>query len=285
MRRREFIKAIIAGASLPLLAGKTPVNFNAVEAYGDDPYKITRDALKAFGLKNVASRGDVVLVKPNIGWDRRPEQAANTNPMVVKAIIDTAFEAGASKVFVFDNPCNVAKRTYYRSGIARAAKEAGARVIFLRDSHLVEERIKGEFLKEWKVYRQALEVDRIIDVPIVKHHSLARATIGMKNLMGLIGGMRGYLHRQIDTAIVDLAQFFKPSLIVVDAYRVLKAHGPQGGSLRDVVLKKKVLVTQDIVAADYWGAKLLDLSQDQMKWVFEGEKRGLGKRKAKVLKV
>lgn len=285
MRRREFIKAIIAGASLPLLAGKTPVNFNAVEAYGNDPYKITWEALKSFGMKNVASRGEIVLVKPNIGWDRTPEQAANTNPMVVKAIIDAAFEAGAKKVLVLDNPCNAPKRTYYRSGIARVAKQAGAQVIFLRNSHLVNENLRGEFLKEWKVYRQALEVDRIIDVPIVKHHSLARATIGMKNLMGLIGGQRGYLHRYIDTAIVDLTQFFKPTLVVVDAYRVLKAHGPQGGSLKDVVLKKKVLVTRDIVAADYWGAKLLGLSQDQMKWIFEGEKRGLGKRKARILKI
>lgn len=285
MKRRDFIKAVIAGAALPLLKGKTPGDFNAIEAYGEDPYKITWNSLKAFGLKNVASRGDVVLVKPNIGWDRRPEQAANTNPMVVKAIIEAAYQAGAKKVLVLDNPCNAAKRTYYRSGIAKVAREAGAQVIFLRDSHLVNEKINGEFLNEWKVYRQALEVDRIIDAPIVKHHSLARATIGMKNLMGLIGGQRGYLHRHIDTAIVDLTQFFKPSLVVVDAYRVLKAHGPQGGSLKDVVLKKKVFVTGDIVAADYWGAKLLGLSPEQMKWIFEGEKRGLGRKEARILKI
>jgi len=285
MKRRDFIKGLLALASFPIIAQSNANSYEAVEIFGDDPYKITWKGLRAFGLKNVASRGDIVLVKPNIGWDRKPEQAADTNPLVVKAVVEAAYEAGAKKVFVFDNPCNAAKRTYYRSGIAKAAKEAGAEVIFLRDSHLVKQKIQGEFLKEWEVYRQALEVDRIINVPIVKHHSLAKATIGMKNLMGLIGGKRGYLHRQINTAIVDLSQFFKPSLVIVDAYRILKAHGPQGGNLKDVELKKKLFITKDIVAADYWGAKLLGLREEEMKWVIEGKIRGLGKKQVKTLRI
>ncbi len=280
MKRREFLKALAASLVFPLVSGE---NYQGVEAYGDDPYEITRRALKAYGIKKLACRGDVVLVKPNIGWDRRPEQAADTNPEVVRAVVEAAYEAGAKKVLVLDNPCNPAKRTYYRSGIARAAKRAGAEVLFLREGDLVKKKIGGEFLKEWEVYRQALEVDRIIDVPIVKHHSLAGATISMKNLMGLIGGRRGYLHRQIHTAIVDLTQFFRPTLYVVDAYRVLKAHGPVGGNLADVALKKRVLVTSDPVGADYWGAKLLGLAEPP--WVKIGQERGLGRKDIKILRI
>ncbi len=285
MKRRDFVKVLAAAVSLPFLAQVKNKGFEAVEVKGEDPYKMTWNGIRTFGLKNLASKGDLVLVKPNIGWDRTPEQAADTNPFIVKAIVEASYQAGAKKVIVFDNPCNVAKRTYLHSEIAMAAKKAGAEVIFLRDNHLITEKLKGEFLKEWKVYRQALEVDRIIDVPIVKHHSLARATIAMKNLMGIIGGRRGYLHRRIDTAIVDLAQFFRPSLVVVDAYRILKAHGPQGGNLSDVALKKKLFITKNIVAADYWGAKLLGLNESQMAWVTEGEKRGLGRRRVKTLKI
>ncbi len=281
MKRRDFFRFLMGSAAYFLLGGKEKPQ--AVEAKGEDPYEITRRALRAFGLERVASRGDVVLVKPNIGWDRKPEQAANTNPYVVKAVVEAAYEAGAKKVLVLDNPCNPAKRTYYRSGIAREAKKAGAEVVFLRESHLVKKKIGGEFLKEWEVYRQALEVDRIIDVPIVKHHSLAGATIAMKNLMGIIGGRRGYLHRHIHTAVVDLTAFFKPTLYVIDAYRVLRAHGPVGGNLSDVILTKRVLVTSDPVGADAWGARLLGLENPP--WVKIGEERGLGLRKMKVLKI
>ncbi len=280
MKRREFFR-LVAGSVASLLLGEAREP-EAVEVEGGDPYEITRRALRAFGVKRVASRGDVVLVKPNMGWDRRPEQAADTNPLVVRAVVETAYEAGAKRVMVFDNPCNPAKRTYYRSGIAREARKAGAEIVFLRENHLVKKRIGGEFLKEWEVYRQALEVDRIIDVPIVKHHSLAGATIAMKNLMGLIGGRRGYLHRRIHTAVVDLAAFFKPSLYVVDAYRILKAHGPVGGNLSDVALMKRVLVTGDPVGADAWGAEFLGLRNPP--WVKIAGERGLGKAKLKILK-
>ena len=284
MKRREFIQAVMAFlfAGTELFPAST---FDAVEATGENPYTLTKRALEAFGFRKYISRADVVLVKPNIGWDRRPEQAANTNPDVVKAIVEEAYNAGARKVLVFDNPCNHPRRTYIRSGIARAASSAGAKVIFLRDSDLKEIDLKGEFLKRWKVYKQALEVDKIINVPIVKHHSLARATLGMKNLMGLIGGNRGYLHRRINTAVVDLAEFFKPTITIIDAYRVLVAHGPQGGNLSDVRLQKKLLVTSNITGADVWGAALLGLTEKDLPCIEEAEKRGLGSKNLRIKKI
>ncbi len=281
MKRREFIQSLLAF----LLAGEkflSAESFNAVEVEGEDPYRITKKALETFGFKNFISRSDVVLVKPNIGWDRKPEQAANTNPYVVKAIVEEAYNAGAKKVLVLDNPCNHPRRTYIRSGIAKAASQAGAEVIYLRDSDLKQVDFKGEFVKKWKVYRQALEVDKIVNVPIVKHHSLARATLGMKNLMGLIGGRRGYLHRNIHVAVVDLAAFFKPHITIIDAYRVLTAHGPQGGNLKDVKLVKKVLITKDIAGADAWGAGVLGLTPQQLPCIAEAEARGLGNRRLRI---
>ena len=284
MKRREFIQAVMAFlfAGTELFPAST---FDAVEATGENPYSLTKKALEAFGFNKYISRGDIVLVKPNIGWDRKPQQAANTNPDVIRAIVEETYNAGAKKVLVFDNPCNHPRRTYIRSGIAKAASSAGAKVIFLRDSDLKQVNLKGEFIKNWKVYKQALEVDKIINVPIVKHHSLAKATLGMKNLMGLIGGNRGYLHRKINVAIVDLAEFFKPTLTVIDAYRVLTAHGPQGGNLKDVRLEKRLLVTTNIAGADVWGAKVLGLTEKDLPCIEEAVSRGLGSKALKIKRV
>ena len=88
--------------------------------------KLTEQAIEALGgMKRFVSRGDVVWVKPNIGWDRTPETAANTNPDVVATIIRLCFDAGAKTVKVGDNPCDVAEKTYEASGIAAAARAAG----------------------------------------------------------------------------------------------------------------------------------------------------------------
>ena len=251
MQRREFLKySAIAGCGLffgERLDLITPAE--AAERYdlvaargaGKSASFITKAAVDAFGgMKRFISRGDVVVIKPNIGWDRTPEQAANTNPIVVAALVELAYAAGAKKVKVFDNTCNAARRCYKNSGIEEAARATGADVFFVEDRRLKKVNLGGEILKEWPVYADALEADKIINVPIAKQHSLARITLSMKNLMGLIGGSRNLLHQKLDTNIVDLAAFFKPSLTVLDAVRILRANGPQGGNLNDVKIANTV---------------------------------------------
>lgn len=262
MQRRDFIKnAILAGvgASIApslLKSASSPAELTVVK--GEDPEKITNKAIEMLGgINKYISKGDVVIVKPNIGWDRVPELAGDTNPFVVKAVVLMALEAGARKVKVMDNPCNDPRRCYLRSGIKDAAEEAGASVEFMDERRFRDVEVGGGILKKWPVYIDFLEADKIINVPILKHHSLSQVTIGMKNWLGAVGGRRNLLHQDIHQCIVDMSNFFKPALTIVDAYRIRVNNGPQGTNPSDVRLEKTVIATANPLYADAYGATLL----------------------------
>jgi uncharacterized protein (DUF362 family) len=228
------------------------------------------------GIERFISQGDIVTLKPNIGWDRTPEQAANTNPELVREIAIQCFEAGATKVVVTDVPCNDARRTYKRSGIEAALKDTGAEIVFPEDRFYVKADLKGEILGRWEVLRQFLETDKIINMPIVKHHSLSKMTVGMKNWYGVLGGPRNRLHQKIDLSITDLADFFRPTLVIVDATRVLFRNGPVGGSLSDVEVHDTVIAATDQVAADSYACRFLNLDPESIEFLKDAETRGIG---------
>jgi uncharacterized protein (DUF362 family) len=245
---------------------------------GDDPAQLARQALiELGGIARFVSRGDVVLVKPNIGWDRTPEQAANTNPEVVAELVRQCSEAGAKKVIVTDVSCNEPRRCFQRSGIAEAAQRAGAEVILPDPSRFKEVDLQGEVLTKWQVFDAFLNVDKIINVPIAKHHTLTGTTLGMKNWYGILGGSRNQLHQRIHESLVDLANFMRPSLTITDCYRILLRNGPTGGNLDDVLLKKTLVASTDPVAIDAYVAKAFwNLEVDSLPYLSMAAKRGLG---------
>ena len=226
-----------------------------------------------------------MVLKLNIGWDRVPQQAANTNPDLVKTIARLCFDAGAKRVVVTDVSCNDARRCFLRSGIAGAAESVGATVLLPEERKFRDYRINGELLSVWPIYTPIIETDKIINVPIVKHHNLSRVTMGMKNWYGILGGRRNQLHQNIDLGIADLATFIRPTLTILDAYRVLTANGPQGGNLNDVKLVKTVVAGVDPVAIDAFGAAFLGLKAEQIPYIAIGHDRGLGNRNYSELQV
>ena len=228
-------------------------------------------------MEAFVSKGDLVFVKPNISWDRVPEQAATTNPAVVETVVRMALEAGAKKVLVSDNTCNDARRCYKRSGIAEAAERGGAEVSFMEERKFKKVDLGGEALSEWLVYADVLEADKIINVPIAKHHNLPGVTLAMKNLMGLIGGARNRLHQRIDESVVDLAAYFKPALHILDANRILTARGPASGTTKDVKTLNTVAASADPVRIEAFGITLFGREPGEFKHVRLAEERGLGR--------
>ncbi len=239
--------------------------------------KLTEQAIEALGgMKRFVSRGDVVWVKPNIGWDRTPEQAGNTNPDVVATIVRMCFDAGAKTVKVGDNPCDVAEKTYQASGIAEAARAAGAKVVFLDRTRFKDANVGGEQVKSIPVYPEIMETDLVINVPIAKHHRLAGLTLCMKNYMGVIE-KRNTFHQAIAPSVADLTRFLKPRLCLLDATRILKANGPKGGKLEDVETKLTLAAGTDIVALDAWGAEVMGKKPEEIGTIAKGQEYGLGK--------
>jgi len=284
MNRRDFLRGVAAGgAILPwasrLLAGQAAAQAPQLASVeGESPYLITKEAVAALGgMKRFVARGDKVIIKPNVGWDRTPEMAACTNPEVVKALVELAQEAGAKNVTVIDNTTNQAKRCYVRSGILEAVKSTGASMPYVDETRVKKTALKGEWLKEWDVLIDILEADKIINVPIAKHHSLCRLTMGMKNWLGAVGGARNQFHQKLDQAMVDLAAFFKPALTVLDAYRILVRNGPQGGRASDTKLVKTVVAGVDPVAVDAMGASFFNIKPQELLYLKLAQERGLGK--------
>jgi uncharacterized protein (DUF362 family) len=245
---------------------------------GDDPAQLARQAVEELGgMRRFIARGDVVLVKPNIGWDRTPEQAANTNPDVVAEIVRECLNAGAKKVIVTDVSCNDARRCFQRSGIAEAAQRAGGEVLLPDPSRFKEVDLQGDVLHAWPVLDAFLNVDKVINIPIAKHHGLTGTTLGMKNWYGMLGGPRNQLHQKIHESLVDLADFVRPSLTIIDCYRILLRNGPTGGNLEDVLLKKTLVAGTDPVALDAYVAKSYwNLEVDSLPYLKLAAKRGLG---------
>jgi uncharacterized protein (DUF362 family) len=266
---------------------RSPVDLVVVR--GKDPAKMAEAGLEAIGaLEKFLSRGDNVLVKPNVAWDRLPEQAANTNPELVASLVRLAYRAGARSVTVADHPCNAAANTFERSGIRQAAEDAGARVALLGERDFVPVRLGGRAIDVWEAYADYPKFDKVINVPIAKHHSLAGLTLSLKSYFGLAGGRRRDLHQNIDDTISDLAAFFtrlRPTLTVLDAVRILLRNGPQGGRMEDVREANTLVVGYDPASVDAFGTTLFDLAPERIGHVKTAVGRGLGSLDLRSLKV
>jgi uncharacterized protein (DUF362 family) len=249
-----------------------------VVVQGDDPRALVRRAFDDLGgVGRFIAHGDVVVLKPNIAWDRTPEQAANTNPDVVAEVVRQCRQAGAKRVIVTDVSCNDAERCFHRSGIAASARGEGAEVILPDPSRFREVNLGGEILQDWQVFGPFLDADKVINLPIAKQHALTGATLGFKNWYGILGGDRNRLHQQIHQSLVDLAAFMLPTLTLIDCYRVLLRNGPTGGNLEDVALHKTLVAGTDPVALDAYVAKTYwDLDADALPYLKLAERRGLG---------
>ena len=282
MDRREFIKkslatGVITGSALTFgnyshlfaypYKSIFDKPFDLVAIKGGEPDVMFDKGIESLGgMKAFIKKGQTVVVKPNIGWDAIPERAANTNPILIKRIIQHCFEAGAKDVYVFDHTCDNWNRCYSNSGIENTAKDAGAKIVSGESEGYYQQVAvkKGKKLTDAKVHELILESDVFINVPILKHHSGADLTISMKNLMGIVWD-RGYWHRSdLHQCIADFASYRKPDLNIVDAYFVMKRNGPRGVSKEDVLTLKSQIISSDIVASDSAAAKLFGTEPEEI---------------------
>jgi uncharacterized protein (DUF362 family) len=269
MKRRDFLKAAaITGLAttfkftegMDLMAQKSAKKTqktggtDLVAVMGGEPAQMFQKAIAELGgMGKYVKKGQKVCVKPNIGWDKVPEMASNTNPELVAEIVRQCLKAGASEVVVFDNSCDDWRKAYKNSGIEAAATAAGAKMLPVKDVSYYKDVTlpKGVKLKTAKVHQAIYDSDVWINVPVLKNHEGALMTIAMKNHMGIVWD-RGFFHRNdLQQCIADICTLDKPAILhVVDAYRVMKTNGPRGRAVSDVANAKAMFVSADIVAVD-----------------------------------
>ena len=293
--RRESLKQLLKVSGCLSLAGaatwssefarsgrasSAPSGF-MVEAVGQtagyDIMQLTRKTFEAAGgISKFISKGDIVVIKPNISWARRPEMAASTNPYVLQAVIELCQEAGAKKVRIADHTIHDARRCFAITGAGMVAKNTGADLIYPRSSLMRRMKLRGNRLDIWPVFVPLVEADKVINLPVAKHHSLSTLTLGMKNWIGAVGGRRNKLHQDIHLTIVDLAQFFNPTLTLIDGIRIMTRNGPSGGSTADVDSTNTLILSNDPVAADARAARFFGRKPEQVGFIKLGQKWGLG---------
>ncbi|MCP4719803.1 MAG: DUF362 domain-containing protein, partial [Desulfobacteraceae bacterium] len=292
MDRRKFLKQVSlwsAGTLLvppvfditPEVLAASALTPEILVARGTNYPAMTRQLVdSAGGMGKFVSPGDRVVIKPNIGWDRNVDQGANTHPLIVSTLASMALEAGAAKVLVFDRTCNEERRCYQNSGIKPALdkmKDKRVQCSYVDDRKFVPVTIKqGRSLKKWPFYKDALEADCYINVPVAKHHSSSGLSMGLKNAMGVIGGWRGKIHYNLSAKIADLNLVIQPDLTLVDATRVITRNGPSGGSLDDVKKLDTMIAGLDPIAVDAYTTTLFGLKPEEVGSTVEGFKRGLG---------
>lgn len=305
MKRRDFLKTgAVAGAALTLdfsgLQAALKTNTIAVEqtpemvaVMGGEPDVMLGKALDALGgIGKYVKKGQKVVIKPNIGWDRTPELAGNTNPQLIKALVKRCLDAGAEKVTVFDHTCDNWQKCYESSGIAVAVKEAGGVIVPANDEKYYKEVSipNGVKLKSAKIHEALLEADAWINVPILKNHGGAKLSCAMKNYMGIVWDRRFFHQNDLQQCIADICTWQKrPVLNIVDAYRMMHQNGPQGKSAADVATLKSIIVSPDIVAVDTAALALFNqvkkLDREAVGHIGKGEVLKLGSTDLKKMNI
>lgn len=298
MNRREFLKALAAvsaagaarllfdrGRSLDSLwaegpalpTAPRPTDIVAVKG-GGQAARLDR-ALREFGgIGAFVRKGQTVVIKPNIGWSQEPRVAANTNPELVKRLVEQCIEAGAKKVWVFDHSCDNGPASYRASLIESYARQGGAMVVPADSSSSYQEvAIPGAVsLRKTRVHELILEADVFINVPVLKEHSGAGMTCAMKNLMGTAWD-RGEFHSLgLDQCIADICLYRKPALNIVDAGKVMLSGGPRGHAGSRYDEQQMLILSTDIVAIDSVGARTLGKAPVDFGYIAKAEERGLG---------
>jgi uncharacterized protein (DUF362 family) len=293
MKRRDFFRkgikasiatsAAIAFRNLEKLFAVAPrfplLPYDLVAVRNGEPETMFDKAIESLGgMGTFVKKDQKVVVKPNIGWDVSPERAGNTNPALIKRIIEHCFGAGAKEVYVFDNTCDAWNKCYKTSGIEDAAKAAGAKVVpGNSESYYQEVTIpKGIKLKKAKVHELILQSDVFINVPVLKHHSSADLSIAMKNLMGVVWDRMFWHRNDLHQCIADYTTHRKPDLNVIDGYRVMMKNGPRGVSVSDVVEYRTLILSNDIVAADAAATKVFGSEPEDIGYIVKAAELGVG---------
>lgn len=259
-----------------------------IVAEGTDPNSLIEKGFKALGgITAMVHSGATVVIKPNFSVPGKPEEAVTTNPFLVAAVVKQCLSVGAKEVKVIDYPFRSPPVCLTNSGIKEAVEAVGGKAFTINTQNFYTQvDVGGKILKNILFSKDVLDADIFINFPKLKHHSITKVTLGMKNMMGLVWD-RGYFHRtDLTQGIAELAAFHKPNLTILDATRGITDNGPSGpGPIHEW---NQVVFGVDPVAVDAYGATLFGLNPADIGYVPLAAQLGAGEmdlQKLTVVKV
>lgn len=281
LKNYSVVANLPASAPSLVVVRSNPENFTANESSETQAQRMVEAALKAMGgIDKFITRGDIVVVKPNVAFDKNPDLAATSQPDTVAAVVKMCLAAGAREVRVCDNPINNPESCFFKTKVGEAALKAGAKLILPQESYFEDLYIGGETITNtWRMfYKPFKDATKVIGVSPVKDHNLCKATITMKNWYGLLGNPRNQFHQNIHGIITDFGLMMKPTLVIADGRKLLMRNGPTGGSLNDVKRSDTIVVGTDQVAVDSWCVtRLLDKQRHEILYLDKSIAKGYGK--------
>ncbi|MDR2937032.1 MAG: DUF362 domain-containing protein, partial [Rikenellaceae bacterium] len=251
---------------------------------GEPVAMLNRMLTEMGGMAKFVKKGQKVVIKPNIGFDKGPQTGSNTNPQLIGALVKQCKDAGASEILVFDHTLNDWRNCYQNSGIEKEVVDNGGKMVPGNDeSFYVDVQLpRGVKLKNTKIHRDLIDCDVWFNVPALKNHGGAKMTAAMKNYLGIVWDRRIFHSNDLQQCIADINTWSKkPALHIVDAYRVVKTNGPGGKTPEDVTVAKALFASADPVAVDTAAAKFFiqmrpDISLADIAHIKNGENLKLG---------
>jgi len=258
-------------------------------AHGTSREAVIRAAIDTLGgIERFVQKGDIVMIKPNVAFDRPPALCATTHPEALSAVAKLCIEAGAKRVIVADNPINSPTSCFLKSGLEAVANDLGLTMQYPESTAFTDLSMNGEILRHWPLFNKPfLQATKVIGVSPAKDHNLCHASLSMKNWYGMLGGRRNQFHQHIHSIISDFAMMIQPTLLVLDGMNVLMKNGPTGGRLSDVAEVNTVVAGTDMVAIDsYAYTNVLGRTNwDELGYIHKAHERGLGNKNWKELKL
>ena len=209
------------------------------------------------GLDKIIESGDKVTIKPNLNTaDPYP---ASSDPAFIKALGEVILDAGASKIEIIDSSTmkTSTRGVAQKIGLDVVADELDADLIFLDEHEWVKVKFpRGKYLKSGSIGKPLLDIQKLVLAPCLKTHVLAGFTGSMKGFVGWIKhSHRIRMHvRRLQSKIADLASYFNPDLIVMDARTCFVTGGPSSGTCSTPGV---ILAGGDMVAVDVEGVKII----------------------------
>ncbi len=231
------------------------------------------------GIGRFVSPGEKIILKPNLLTGESPAKAVNTHPAVLTAVARLVREAGADVRWGDSPGWGGAKSNGYRAGILQAADREGIGMADFEKPAQVS--FAGALLaKQLTVARSVLEADGLINLAKMKTHGLTRITGAVKNLFGVVPGLRkGEYHvkmpgiEHFSAMLVDIARYVKPKLHILDGILAMEGNGPRGGDPRPMNV---LLLSPDPIALDSVFCRLIDLPVEYVPTMRPGLESGLG---------